>query len=91
MSGTRERLSVFFEFDDDGVAVLERDREVAFAQRDRVVSEYLRTPAMQRRNTFVLMRGETFDVIGIRDQPGRDTNLFGLEAQERLEQIHRSR
>ena len=63
-------LSVL-QFDHHSFAVFQRDGEFALAQRQRVVAEHFGAPAVQRRDAFVFVRRQFFDVLGIGDQARR--------------------
>src|SRR6188768_1625266 len=68
-------------------AIFQRDSQIALAQRDRVLAEHLKAPAMQGGNAIILVRRQPFNILGIGDQPGRDIGGFGAQPQQGLEQV----
>ena len=60
---------------------VQRQRQPALDQVNRVGTEHLVPPALEDRDV-ALAGGQPVEVLGIGDQPARDAGLLGLEPQQ---------
>jgi hypothetical protein len=58
-------------------AFLKRDSELSFAQKARIASEYVLTPAVESCHAVVLESGKFLDIVRVRDQTGSYARFLG--------------
>ena len=59
-----------------GVALFQGDGQIAVAQADGVLAEYLIAPSQKGGHAIILLRGQPFNILGIGDQARGDVGGF---------------